>query len=156
MGVTVAGTAPGGPAPAARRYFRLPETLVKVVDNWVPTAVIAVMMTTAMSAAIRPYSIAVAPDSSEMKDLRTRRIVPSSLNVPLRTDKSLRGILYFSFEKTFGIFRKCRIFRRWEIGRHAPQPPSLAGASQDKSHRGQSVTWPQYGPGGFAASPPLK
>jgi len=38
--------------------------VVKVVLRAVPTAVTAVMITTAIKAAIRPYSIAVAPDSS--------------------------------------------------------------------------------------------
>jgi len=52
-------------------YFRLPETLVKVVDRLVPTTVMAEIMTTAMSAAIKPYSMAVAPDSSLAKDLRS-------------------------------------------------------------------------------------
>jgi hypothetical protein len=44
-------------------YLSEPETVVKVVDKLVPTAVTAPMMTTAMSAAINPYSIAVAPSS---------------------------------------------------------------------------------------------
>jgi len=39
-------------------------TLVKVFVGWVPTAVTVAMMTTEMSAAIRPYSRAVAPASS--------------------------------------------------------------------------------------------
>jgi hypothetical protein len=42
----------------------LVDMVVKVVLSAVPTAVTAVMITTAMSAAIRPYSIAVAPASS--------------------------------------------------------------------------------------------
>ena len=42
-------------------YFRPVETDVKVVDKLVPTAVTAPMITTAISAAIRPYSMAVAP-----------------------------------------------------------------------------------------------
>ena len=37
------------------------ETVLNVVDSWVPRLVIAVIAATAMSAAIRPYSIAVAP-----------------------------------------------------------------------------------------------
>src|SRR5689334_7984858 len=49
------------------RYFRFEETVVKVVESLVPTAVTAPIMTTAISAAIRPYSIAVAPDSSRTK-----------------------------------------------------------------------------------------
>ena len=36
-------------------------TLVNVVFSWSPRAVIAVIAATAISAAIRPYSMAVAP-----------------------------------------------------------------------------------------------
>ena len=45
------------------RRGRVPTEL-KVVLRLPPTVVTAVMMTTEMRAAIRPYSIAVAPDSS--------------------------------------------------------------------------------------------
>ena len=38
--------------------------VVKAVLSLVPSVVTAVMMTTAISATIRPYSMAVAPDSS--------------------------------------------------------------------------------------------
>jgi hypothetical protein len=40
---------------------RLLETVVKVVERLVPTTVTAPIMTTAIRAAMRPYSIAVAP-----------------------------------------------------------------------------------------------
>jgi len=43
------------------------ERDVKVVVRFVPTLVTAVMMTTAISAAMSPYSMAVAPDSSRRK-----------------------------------------------------------------------------------------
>src|ERR1700722_6173266 len=46
-----------------RGYFRLPETSPKVVLRRVPRAVSAVMIATAISEAIRAYSMAVAPDS---------------------------------------------------------------------------------------------
>ena len=42
-------------------YFRLVEILVNVVDKLVPTAVTPVIITTAIKAAIKPYSMAVAP-----------------------------------------------------------------------------------------------
>jgi len=42
----------------------LPEILPNRPVRSVPTAFTAVMMATAMPAAIRPYSMAVAPDSS--------------------------------------------------------------------------------------------
>src|SRR5579871_2270893 len=58
-------------------YLILLETVVNVVDRAVPTAVTAVMMTTAMSAAIKPYSIAVAPSSLAMK-----RVIMFMLSTP--------------------------------------------------------------------------
>src|SRR6185503_10320589 len=48
-------------------YCRLASTLPKVVTSFEPTVVTTVMMATAMPAAIRPYSMAVAPDSSFTK-----------------------------------------------------------------------------------------
>ena len=42
------------------------DTSVKAAEMLVPKAVTAAMITTAMRAAIRPYSMAVAPDSSDM------------------------------------------------------------------------------------------
>ena len=39
---------------------------MKAAEMLVPKAVTAAMITTAMRAAIRPYSMAVAPDSSDM------------------------------------------------------------------------------------------
>jgi hypothetical protein len=42
-------------------YSKPVETDVNVVDKLVPTAVTAPMMTTAINAAINPYSMAVAP-----------------------------------------------------------------------------------------------
>lgn len=49
------------PVACAATNQRLLDTVVKVVDRLVPTAVTAPMITTAISAAIKPYSIAVAP-----------------------------------------------------------------------------------------------
>src|SRR5260221_10879252 len=48
-------------------HLRLVETVVNVVESLGPTAVTAPMMTTAIRAAIKPYSIAVAPESSRTK-----------------------------------------------------------------------------------------
>jgi len=45
-------------------YFSEVEMLVKVVVSAVPTPFTAVMIAIAIPAAIRPYSMAVAPDSS--------------------------------------------------------------------------------------------
>src|ERR1700730_18910833 len=46
-------------------------TLAKVALRFVPTSFTAVMMTTAMPAAMSPYSIAVAPDSFLRKFARS-------------------------------------------------------------------------------------
>jgi hypothetical protein len=43
-------------------YLSCDDTLVKVVLTWVPRAVTTATMAMEMPAAIRPYSIAVAPD----------------------------------------------------------------------------------------------
>ena len=48
-------------------YFTLPATVVNVDDSFVPTEVTAVMITIEMSAAIRPYSMAVAADLDRRK-----------------------------------------------------------------------------------------
>src|SRR5215472_18047289 len=45
-------------------YFSAVDTLVKVVVKAVPVACTAAMIAMEMPAAIRPYSMAVAPDSS--------------------------------------------------------------------------------------------
>ena len=66
-----------------RPYFSVARQLLKVVDSLVPTAVTPVMMTTAMRAAIRPYSMAVAPDSS-------------------RTKREMRFMLVSNFSNTLG------------------------------------------------------
>src|SRR5262249_41693331 len=48
----------------ANAYFRADETDVKVVFSLPPRVVTTVMIATEMPAAMRPYSMAVAPDSS--------------------------------------------------------------------------------------------
>src|ERR1700712_368280 len=48
-------------------YFSEVEIVLKLVHSWVPTPFTAVMIAIAMPAAIRPYSMAVAPDSSFTK-----------------------------------------------------------------------------------------
>src|SRR5262249_10950672 len=48
-------------------YFSAFETLVKVVLSFVPTPWTTAIIATEMQAGIRPYSIAVAPDSSFTK-----------------------------------------------------------------------------------------
>ena len=45
-------------------YFSEFEIVTKLVDSLVPRPLTAVMIAIAMPAAIRPYSMAVAPDSS--------------------------------------------------------------------------------------------
>jgi hypothetical protein len=46
------------------------DTFVKVVFNWEPSEFTTVMITTEIPAAIKPYSMAVAPDSSQRNRLR--------------------------------------------------------------------------------------
>src|SRR5713101_3879324 len=48
-------------------YGRALPTLLKVLVSLVPSVVTAVMMTTATRPAMRPYSMAVAPESSRAK-----------------------------------------------------------------------------------------
>ena len=52
-------------------YFSWSETAVNVLVNLVPSVVIAAIAATAIRAAIRPYSIAVAPDSSLAKRVKS-------------------------------------------------------------------------------------
>ena len=51
----------------AAAYFNAVDTEVNVVFNEEPRLATTVMIATAMPAAMRPYSIAVAPDSSRNK-----------------------------------------------------------------------------------------
>ena len=53
----------------ATSYFRAVEMVVNVVFSLVPRPATTVMMATEIPAAINPYSIAVAPDSSARKFL---------------------------------------------------------------------------------------
>gem|GEM_PF-4413149 len=55
----------------------LAETVVKVVDRLVPTDVTAVIMTTAINAAMRPYSMAVAPGSFDKNSLNRLIMTPN-------------------------------------------------------------------------------
>ena len=50
-------------------YFSELLMVLKFVDSWLPTPFTAVMIAIAIPAAIRPYSMAVAPDSSLQNDL---------------------------------------------------------------------------------------
>src|SRR5438477_7493731 len=63
------------------RSYELSEvdTVLKVVLRLVPTAATATTIATAISAAIRPYSIAVAPDSSRTKRERKLFMEASAL-----------------------------------------------------------------------------
>jgi hypothetical protein len=60
-----------------KSYFSEVDRLLNVLDRLVPTAVTPVMMTTAIKAAIRPYSMAVAPDSFFRKARMVLRMVVS-------------------------------------------------------------------------------
>jgi len=63
----------GRPSP-----YRLLATVLNVLVRLVPTNVIITMAATAISAAIRPYSIAVTPRLSLTKRVSTYRIISSS------------------------------------------------------------------------------
>ena len=56
-------------------YFNAVLTLPNSVLRLVPTPLTAVMIAIAIPAAIRPYSIAVAPDSSD-KNFKKKRFTP--------------------------------------------------------------------------------
>jgi hypothetical protein len=59
-------------------YFSLVDNVTNLVDSLVPTAVTPVTMTMAIKAAIRPYSMAVAADSSAKNSQQIHRKPPSS------------------------------------------------------------------------------
>ena len=62
-------------------YLMLPATVENVVERLVPTAVTAPMITTEISAAIRPYSMAVAPLVSIKKLLNVLSMKPTLFSV---------------------------------------------------------------------------
>src|SRR5262249_45059771 len=67
------------------------ETMLKIFASELPSAVRAAIRATATRAAIRPYSIAVAPDSSFAKDLRIFSIwVSFRFDIRLRAPSSNR------------------------------------------------------------------
>jgi hypothetical protein len=71
------------------------DIFVKVVLNWEPSEFTTVMITTDILAAINPYSMAVAPDSSRRNRLRMQngcptRSVPRDVHT---ADRSIRGDL---------------------------------------------------------------
>jgi hypothetical protein len=66
-------------APEMGGYFSELLMVLKFVDSWVPRPFTAVMIAIAIPAAIRPYSMAVAPDSSLKNDLMIDFIAGSDL-----------------------------------------------------------------------------
>jgi hypothetical protein len=83
--------------PTGAGYFNELEMLVKVVLSDVPTPFTAVMIAIAMPAAIRPYSMAVAPDSS-LKNFEMSDFMAGSTSVGvLRT-----GPAPCSYAETYG------------------------------------------------------
>src|SRR5215212_11881278 len=73
-----------GRAPVCKGlYFSWFETAVNVLVNLVPSVVIAAIAATAIRAAMRPYSIAVAPDSSpaDMPQRRAARLPSTQTSV---------------------------------------------------------------------------
>ena len=55
--------------------------VLKFVESWLPTPFTAVMIAIAIPAAIRPYSMAVAPDSSLKNDLMIDFMAGSDLGL---------------------------------------------------------------------------
>src|SRR6185312_5515709 len=75
-------------------YLSEVEMLLKFVDSLVPTPWTAVMIAIAMPAAIRPYSIAVAPDSSLTKrETRFFMYITPVYTVAGRTNVWSSGVL---------------------------------------------------------------
>jgi hypothetical protein len=60
-------------------YLSWVEMLENVVLSWVPRPFTTAMIATEMPAAIKPYSIAVAPDSSDRNCMILRMITPEWL-----------------------------------------------------------------------------
>jgi hypothetical protein len=83
----------------SKAYFKVVDRLVKVADSLVPTAVTPVMMTTAIRAAIRPYSMAVAPDSF----FRKAKMVLRTGGTPFEIEATLAAGI---FEGLTGIVKK--------------------------------------------------
>jgi hypothetical protein len=68
-------------------YLTLPATVLNVPERLLPTFVTAPMITTAISAAMRPYSMTVAPDSSRTKREKRFVIVASNDVTPKKSDR---------------------------------------------------------------------
>src|SRR6266446_9095040 len=68
-------------------YGRALPTLLKVLVSLVPTVVTAVTMTTATRPAMRPYSMAVAPESSRAKREKMADMVMILLGVNGSVDR---------------------------------------------------------------------
>src|SRR5207253_5964413 len=62
-------------------YFSEVLMVLKLVVSWVPTPCTALMIAIAIPAAIRPYSMAVAPDSSLKNDLMIDFMTGSDLGL---------------------------------------------------------------------------
>jgi hypothetical protein len=94
-----AGVSPIGQSVAPGKYRqivwrtnqRLLDTVVKVAERLVPTAVTAPIMTTAIRAAMRPYSIAVAPLSLLIKRMNVVIEVAPEVNTQLGYCRSETG-----------------------------------------------------------------
>ena len=71
--------------------YRSVATVVKMLIRLVPTACMATIAATAISAAIRPYSIAVAPESSRTRRARTEFRAKRAFNKPIIKSPWLTG-----------------------------------------------------------------
>jgi hypothetical protein len=100
---SIASLSHAGATGAEMAYLMLVDMFVKVVDRFVPTAVTAPMITTAINAAMRPYSMAVAPPSWRANCLIKVNIFSSlrkqmkSFTPPLAQRESVRDLLIFIY-----------------------------------------------------------
>src|SRR5262249_12369915 len=118
-------------------YFTAAAIALKVTTRLVPTSFTAVMITTAMSAAIRPYSMAVAPLSSrrnaknfdmECLPIRVGRTL-SSLHNMLVANRSERRMLRKSrLLRTFTATR-ARLRKQNEDQKNKRPPRRSTGAT---------------------------
>ena len=74
------------PLPLKAVYFTAVEIDPNVPLRLVPTPFTTLIIATEMPAAIRPYSIAVAPDSSARNARSFRRMLPALCAMPLRSN----------------------------------------------------------------------
>ena len=84
-------------------YFSEVLIELKLVLSLVPTPCTAVMIAIAIPAAIRPYSIAVAPDSS-LKNLETKVFMMVPIPLLIIRKRGIPGSIRSITEKNLGLY----------------------------------------------------